>query len=136
MKRHEKLLYQANSTPAFLARFFLIFNTVQTIFTLNNINIAAAGLWVMQVILFNIILSFLVFIAAAEISRYSLRWSYIGLFTGIFEGLRVFFISPTIQGQPRLIIAAALLVASLFLTAGSVFSIIQGKRYLIAQTEK
>jgi hypothetical protein len=135
MKRYEKLLYQANAVPAGLAMLFLIFNTLQTIFTLNNIDVSGAGIWVAEIILFNIVLSFLVFITASELKRYSLRWSYAGLGTGIFQGLRVFFISSTIQGAVRLCIAAALLAAACLLTIASVLSIIRGKRYLLALKE-
>jgi hypothetical protein len=136
MKKYEKLRYRVNAAGAGLAMLFLIFNTVQTIFTLNSIDVSAAGIRVMEVILLNIMLSFLVFVAASEFKRYSLRWSYAGLGLGVFQALRVFFISSTIQGTARFWIAAFILAAALTLFAASAFSVVQGKRYLLALKEQ
>ncbi|MCL2443576.1 MAG: hypothetical protein FWD13_08975 [Treponema sp.] len=70
MKKNELLLYQKNVVPSVIVMLFLIFNTFQTIITLNTIDVSAAGIRVMEIILTNIVLSFLVFIASFEIKRY------------------------------------------------------------------
>ena len=55
MKKNELLLYQTDAFSAALAMLFLIFNTFQTIFTLNTIDVQSAGIRVMEIILVNIL---------------------------------------------------------------------------------
>jgi NADH:ubiquinone oxidoreductase subunit 3 (subunit A) len=134
MKKNELLLYQANSIPSALAMLFLVFNTVQIIFTLNTVDIAAAGIRVMEIILLNIFLSFLVFIAASEMKRYNMRWSLASLGIGIFQCLRYFFI-PAASDTTHTYIAVPLMLAGIFLIAASVMSLVQCGRYRTAKKE-
>jgi hypothetical protein len=134
MKNYELLLYRPNAAPSALAMLFLIFNTVQTIFTLNAVNIAAAGIRIMEIILMNILLSFLVFIAASEIKRYNTRWSWAALAVGIFQCSRYFFIPPVSQNDYR-IISVSLLAAGFFLITASIWSLIKCGRYRAAKKE-
>ena len=131
MKKNEKLLYQANSVPSSLALLYLVFNTCQTIFTLNAIDISAAGIRVMEVILLNIILSFFVFIAASEIKRYSRLWSFFALATGIFQCLR-YYIIPAVGSDAFIRISVNLLAAGLILIIASLISIVKCNEYLQA----
>jgi len=134
MKKNEKLLYQANSVPSSLALLYLVFNTCQTIFTLNAVDVSAAGIRVMEIILLNIILSFLVFIAASEIKRYSKLWSFISLATGIFQCLR-YYIIPAVNGGAFVRISVTLLAAGLILIIASLMSLFKCNEYLRAQLE-
>jgi len=134
MKKNEKLLYQANSVPSSLALLYLVFNTCQTIFTLNAIDISAAGIRIMEVILLNIMLSFLVFIAASEIKRYSRLWSFISLATGIFQCLR-YYIIPSVSSGAFIRISVTLLAAGVILIVASLLSIFKCNEYLQAQLE-
>jgi hypothetical protein len=135
MKKNEMLLYQANTVPSTLAMFFLVFNTVQIIFSLNTVNVAAAGIRVMEIILLNILLSFLVFIAASEMKRYNLRWSLASLGIGIFQCLRYFFISAGTQ-DAHTAIAVPLMLAGITLIAASVLSLVKCGRYRTAKKEQ
>jgi len=132
MKKNEKLLYQANSVPSSLALFYLVFNTCQTIFTLNAIDVSAAGIRVMEIILLNIVLSFLVFIAASEIKRYSRLWSLISLVTGIFQILR-YYIIPPVSSEAFVRISTTLLAAGVILIIASLMSLVKCNEYLQAQ---
>jgi hypothetical protein len=107
---------------------YFAFNTWQTIFTLNMINVVDAGLRVMGIILLNTLLSFLVFIISFEIKRYSLPWSRIGVGIGILQCLRVFFIP---DGDPgtRINIAVSLVVGGLLLIAASIWSLVKCVKY-------
>ena len=134
MRKNEKLLYQANSVPSSLALLYLVFNTCQTIFTLNAIDVSSAGIRVMEVILLNIMLSFLVFIAASEIKRYSRLWSVISFVTGIFQCLR-YYIIPAVSGEAFIRISVTLLAAGVILIIASLMSIIKCNEYLQAQLE-
>ena len=135
MKEYEKLLYQANAAPSRLAMLFLVFNTWQCIFTLNAIDVAAGGIRVMEIILTNILLSFLVFITAFEIKRYSSRWSWAGLGIGIFQCLRIFYapvgLHPVIPS-----IALPLLAAGIFLIIASLWSQVLCRKYRAAKKEQ
>ena len=131
---NERLLYQVNSFPSILAMFYLVFNTLQTIFTLNTVNVSAAGIRVMEIILLNIILSFLVFIISSEIKRYSTRWSWTGLCTGVFQCLRVLFI-PTTDFKAAMYIAVPLVLAGLILIFASIWSLIKSRKYRFAKEE-
>jgi hypothetical protein len=133
MKKNEMLLYQANTVPSALAKFFLVFNTVQIIFSLNTVDIAAAGIRVMEIILLNIFLSFLVFIAASEMKRYNLRWSLASLGIGIFQCLRYFFIP---AGTAHTTIAVPLMLAGIILIAASIWSLVKCGRYRTAKKEQ
>jgi hypothetical protein len=114
---------------------FLAFNTWQTILTLNAIDVSAAGIRIMEIILLNILLSFLVFITAFEIKRYSLFWSRAGIGTGIFQCLRTLFISSSISDPARILIALALLTSGFLLTLSSGLSIINCRNYKNAMKE-
>jgi hypothetical protein len=133
MRKYEKLLYQANALSYGLALFFLIFNTYQTIWTLNSIDVVEMGIRTAQIILLNIILSFAAFIVAFEMKRYSLRWSRAGLALGVFECSRVFFLAPSITGNPALHIRVSLLAAGLLLIAASALSWIRAKQRSVAE---
>ena len=131
MSRHERLLYQANVVPSGFAMLFLIFNTWQCIFTLNAVDVAATGIRVMEIILLNIFLSFLVFVAASEIKRYSMRWSWASLGIGIFQCLRYFLIPSTLRsgGEPENNIVVPLLIAGFLLIIASVWSLVKCGNY-------
>ncbi|MCL2879566.1 MAG: hypothetical protein FWF29_04905 [Treponema sp.] len=133
-KNNEKLLYQANSGPFGLALMYLPFNTAQTIFTLNTIDPSAAGIRVMETILLNILLSFLVFIISTEIKRYSIRWSHAGLATGLFQLARLFF-NPTGPGGARPLVLVPLAVAGIFLIWASLWSAAKCRSYNLAKKE-
>ncbi|GHV92648.1 hypothetical protein AGMMS50268_31510 [Spirochaetia bacterium] len=135
MKQYERLLYQTNSTPGALVMVFLVINTWQTIFTLNGVNVSEAGIRIMEIILLNIFLSFLVFVTASEVKRYSLRWSWIALGIGVFQCLRIFFISSTITGGVRLNITLSLLLSGFLLIIASLLSIGKSKKYILALKE-
>jgi len=134
MKKNEKLLYQANSIPSALAMAFLLFNTWQTIFTLNMVDMVAVGIRVMQIILVNILVSFLVFIVSFEIKRYNIPWSRIGVGVGIFQCLRVFFIP---SGEPGTVanIAISIVAGGLLLIVASIWSLVKCGKYVQAKKE-
>ncbi|MDR2701676.1 MAG: hypothetical protein LBB72_04525 [Spirochaetaceae bacterium] len=134
MKNYQRLIYQANAAPSGVAKLFLIFNTWQTIFTLNTLDAATAGIRIMEVIMINILLSFLVFIAAFEIKRYNLRWSRAALVIGIIQCLRCFFI-PDGPFFARINILVPLEAAGFFLILASVWSISKCRKYRQAQRE-
>jgi hypothetical protein len=135
MKQYEKLLYQANLGPSRLTMLFLVFNIWQTIFTLNAIDITAAGIRIAEIILLNIFISFIVFITSAEVKRYSVPWAWAGLGIGVFQCLRVFFISSTIRGNVRINITISLLIAGVLLIVSSAIAISKGKKYILALKE-
>jgi len=134
MKKNERLLYQANTFSSSLALFYLVFNTCQTIFTLNAIDVSGAGIRVMEIILLNIMLSFLVFIAASEIKRYSRLWSLISLLTGIFQCMR-YFIIPSVSPEAFVRISVTLVTAGVILIIASLVSLIKSEEYLQAKKE-
>ena len=135
MKKNEKLLYQANVVPAALVSVCLLFNTWQTIFTLNMIDVVAVGIRVMQIILLNTLFSFLVFITSFEIKRYSFSWSYFGVGMGIFQMARIFFIP---EGTPwiRTNIALSLAVSGILLAAASFWSLVKCGKHRQARKEQ
>ena len=138
MKKNEMLLYQANVMPSALAMLFLFFNTWQVIFTLNGIDVAAAGIRVMEIILLNISLSFLVFIAASEIKRYNTRWSWAALGIGVFQCLRYFLLPGALREgiMIRINIVAPLEAAGFLLIAASVWSLVKCRSYRMAKEEQ
>ena len=123
-----------NAHPAALAMLYFAFNTWQTIFTLNMVDVAAVGLRVMWIILLNTLLSFLVFIVSFEIKRYSVKWSWAGFGIGIFQCLRVLFIPDGASGT-RMNIAVSLAVGGILLIAASVWSLVKCGQYLQAKKE-
>jgi len=134
--KNEILIYQTNALPSSLAMFFLVFNTFQTIFTLNTIDVSAAGIRVMEIILLNIVLSFLVFIAASEIKRYSKRWSQAALGIGIFQCLRVLLLPGGLRiNEVLFTIVIPLEAAGLLLIIAAVISIIKCRKYNTAKKE-
>ena len=135
MNKHERLLYQANAVPSMFAMLFLVFNTWQTIFTLNGVDASAVGIRIAEIILLNILLSFMAFITSFEIKHYSLTWSRAGLCLGIFQCLRVFMISSTISGSVRINITASLFISGIIVIVSSVFSIGMCKKYILAKKE-
>jgi hypothetical protein len=138
MNKNERLLYQINSVPSILAMLFLLFNTWQIVFTLNAVDVAATGIRVMEIILLNILLSFLVFITASEIKRYNVRWSWTALGIGIFQCLRYFLIPGTINRDPVIMlnIVVPLEIAGFLLIAASVWSLVKCGKYRIAKKEQ
>jgi len=131
--KNEILLYKPNAFPASLALLFLVFNTLQTIFTLNAIDVSAAGIRVMEIILVNIVLSFLVFIAASEIKRYSFKWSLVALIIGIFQLLRYFILPAGMENLMRIVLP--LEAAGLFLITAAVISLVKCGKYRLAKKE-
>jgi len=130
------LLYKTNALPSSLALLFLIFNTLQTIFTLNTIDVSAAGIRVMEIILTNIVLSFLVFIAASEIKRYNFRWSLAALGIGIFQCLRFFILPAELQSPDCFFtIVLPLELAGLLLITAAIISLVKCERYRLAKKE-
>jgi hypothetical protein len=138
MKKNEMLLYQANVMPSALAMLFLLFNTWQVIFILNGVDVAMAGIRVMEIILLNILLSFLVFIAASEIKRYNLRWSWAALGIGVFQCLRYFLLPSALQGGRMMTIniVAPLEAAGFLLIAASLWSLAMCRSYRRAKEDK
>jgi hypothetical protein len=136
MKKNELLLYQPNTFPSALALLFLVFNTFQAIFTLNTIDVSAAGIRVMEIILTNIVLSFFVFIAASEIKRYSFGWSWAALGIGIFQCLRFFFLPGSLHVEEVLLtIVFPLEAAGFLLITAACISLVKCRRYRIAKKE-
>ncbi|MDR0455323.1 MAG: hypothetical protein LBH20_01400 [Treponema sp.] len=137
MKKNEVLLYQANVIPSMLAMLFLLFNTWQVIFTLNGIDVAAAGIRVMEIILLNILLSFLAFIAASEMKRYNMGWSWAALGIGVFQCLRYFLIPAALQGgrMTAINVVAPLEAAGFLLIAASLWSLVKCGNYRRAKKE-
>jgi len=134
--KNEMLLYQRNSLSSALALFFLVFNTIQTIFTLNTVDVSAAGIRIMEIILTNIVLSFLVFIAASEIKRYSLRWSWTALGIGIFQCLRYFLLPGSLRTEDVfLTIVLPLEAAGFLLIFAAVISLVKCSMYRTAKKE-
>jgi len=129
---NELLLYRQNLTPSRLVLTYLIFNTAQTIFTLNGITVAAEGLRVAEIILLNIILSFVVFVTASEVKRYSRPWSLAGIVVAIFQVLRVFLIPGTVGGLSRALVTGCLLISAFTLFAASLWSLGLSGKYAIA----
>jgi hypothetical protein len=138
VNKNEMLLYRANVMPSALAMLFLVFNTWQVIFTLNGIDAASAGIRVMEIILLNILLSFLVFIAASEIKRYNMRWSWAALVIGVFQCLRYFLLPDSLQGGIITVInvAAPLEAAGFLLIAASLWSLVKCRAYRMAKEGK
>jgi len=132
MKNYERLLYQPNAAPSAFAMLYLVFNTWQTIFTLNALDVAATGIRVMEVILVNILLSFLAFIVAFEIKRYSLRWSWAALVIGVLQCLR-YFLVPQAPFFAWMNIIIPLEAAGFFLILASVWSLVKCGQYQMAQ---
>jgi hypothetical protein len=135
MKRYEKLIYHKNIIPSRLAMLFLIFNTWQTILTLNAVDVPAAGIRIMEIILLNVLLSFLVFITASEIKRYNIFWSRAGTGIGIFQCFRTLFILSTIPENTKAVIAITLLISGFLLIFSSGLSIVNCRKYTIALKE-
>jgi hypothetical protein len=135
MRQYEKLLYQANVVPSQLTMLFLVVNIWQTIFTLNAIDITVTGIRIAEIILLNIFISFLVFVTSAEVKRYSVPWAWAGLGVGVFQCMRIFFISSTIRGNVRINITVSLLISGLLLIISSVIAIDKGKKYMLALKE-
>jgi len=132
--KNEILIYQTNAFPSTLALFFLFFNTFQTIFTLNAIDVSAAGIRVMEIILTNIVLSFLVFIAASEIKRYNMMWSQITLGIGIIQCLRFFILPGSLNIKEVLFtIILPLEAAGILLITAALISIVKCRKYRLAQ---
>ena len=134
MNKNELLLYRTNSLPSSLAMLFLLFNTAQTIFTLNAVDPGATGIRIMEVILLNILLSFLVFIAASEIKRYNMSWSIAALGIGIFQCLR-FFLIPGGADVLHIRIVVPLLTAGVILITASIISLEKCAAYRQAKKE-
>ncbi|MCL2128251.1 MAG: hypothetical protein FWH38_08350 [Treponema sp.] len=134
MSKNERLLYQANNFSPALAFFFLFINTWQVIFTLNMIDVSAEGIRVMEIILLNILLSFLVFIVASEVKRYSLIWSWAGLGIGVFQCLRALFI-PAGTRWIRINIAVSLEFSGFILIFASIWSLAKCAKYRQAERE-
>jgi uncharacterized membrane protein len=132
-KRYERLLYQVNSASYALAMLFLVSNTYQTILTLNAVDVMNAGIFIAGIILLNIFLSFVVFIIASEMKRYNLRWSYTALGIGVFECVRVFWISPTIAGIARTHIVVSLLLGGILLLIAGCFSVDRCRKRLASE---
>ena len=128
MNKNELLLYRINSFPAALALLFLIFNTAGVIFTLNAVDPAESGIKIMGVILLNILLSFLVFIASSEIKRYNLSWSLAALGIGVFQCLRCLLI-PNVSEDARLRITVSIVAAGIILITASIISLVKCARY-------
>ena len=136
MKKNEILLYQVNALPSTLALLFLLFNTFQTIFTLNTIDVSAAGIRVMEIILTNIVLSFLVFISASEMKRYSMKWSKAALGIGIFQCLRYFILPVSLRVPETLFtIILPLEAAGVLLIIAALISIRKCGKYNSAKKE-
>ena len=131
---NDRLLYQTNSFPSILAMLYLVFNTLQTIFTLNTIDVSAAGIRIMEIILLNIVLSFLVFIISSGIKCYSIRWSWAGLCIGVFQCARVFFI-PITDFRAAMFIAVPLILAGFILILASILSLDKCRKYRHAKEE-
>jgi len=134
MKKNEKLLYQANAGPAALIIISLLFNTWQTIFTLNMVDVIAVGIRVMQIILLNTMLSFLVFITSFEVKRYSVKWSRVGVWIGVFQLLRVFVI-PAGEPLTRTNIGVSLAASGVLLILASLWSLVKCGKYQRAMKE-
>ena len=134
VKTNEKLVYQVNGRPAALAMLYFAFNTWQTIFTLNMIDMVAVGLGVMWIILLNTLLSFLVFIISFEMKRYSVPWSWAGLGIGAFQCLRVFIIPDGAAGT-RMNIAISLVAGGVLLIIASIWSLVKCGKYWRARKE-
>jgi hypothetical protein len=113
---------------------YLPFNTAQTIFTLNAIDPTVAGIRVMETILLNILLSFLVFVASSEIKRYSVIWSRAALVTGIFQLLRL-FLNPAGPAGPLPLVLVPLAVAGILLICASLWSLAKCRSYGLAKKE-
>ena len=134
--KNEILLYQTNAFPSSLALLFLVFNTLQTIFTLNTVDVSAAGIRIMEIILTNIVLSFLVFIASSEMKRYNLRWSQAALIIGILQCLRYFILPVSLRVRETLFtIILPLEAAGFLLIIAALISIIKCRKYMLAKKE-
>ncbi|MDR1788272.1 MAG: hypothetical protein LBR16_07475 [Treponema sp.] len=136
MTLYEKLLYQPNAAPSRLAMLSLVFNTAQIIFSLNSIDVNAGGIRVAEIILLNIVLSFAVFVAATEVKRYSVPWSW-GIFgIAVFQALRIAMMPASISGVAWAGISGLFAASAASLFAASLWSLAQCRRYRIAQNAR
>lgn len=118
MSTSEKRLYLENSTSQSLVLLYIGFNTIFTIFYVNQMPVTSdLGRFVMV----NIALSLLAFLMAVRQKAYSIRWSYIGIGMALFQLLRIFWIPIEIENPMRLglqlllIISAGLLFVASFI---------------------
>ena len=117
MKNNEPLLYHQNTVSQQLFMFYLLGNTVFTIFVANtSIVDKDLGLFIML----NIVLSLLSFLTAVRQRVYAMNWGYIGLAIGVFQILRLIWLPEEIGNPLRLLLIGLLFVTGTLAIAGSV----------------
>jgi len=116
MKNNESLLYHQNTISQQLFMFYLLGNTVFTIFVANTALVDKdLGLFIM----INIVLSLLAFLTAVRQRAYAINWGYIGLAIGGFQILRSVWVPEEIGGSLRLLLIGLLFVTGSLAIVGS-----------------
>lgn len=86
MKRASRMKYQVNKASYNLLLLFLIINLV---YTITSLEILKANNFIGIDVFINIALSLLGFLAAAKVKIYDRNWSYVAVFFGVFQLVRM-----------------------------------------------
>ena len=125
MNQDEKMLYKKNTISYDLVILFTLLNAIHVIFILKTITVDyKIGVYVMLAI----IISMVSFLAAVKVQNYSLRWSYVVIFIGIFQACRFGFTPEEITGQLRTNLNIMLGISVISILIGGIISIIKTKR--------
>lgn len=134
MKKPERMLYQVNLKGYYLLIAFIALNTFYTVFILNEMDKdSQIGIFVMLTI-FLILLGFFL---AIKLKTYSVKWSYLTIIIGIFQGTRIVFTANNTEGALSLVLDLVLMLSALLCITGGVISLRKSKirNKLILQSE-
>jgi hypothetical protein len=125
MKQDEKKLYQNNILGYNLVMGFIILNTIYTIFTLKSMELNYnIGIFIML----NIVLSLLSFLDAVKVKSYSIMWSYITFFIGIFQILRFLLWENKFFNRGNIMLGIIYLLSIFCIFLSSFISLIRSKK--------
>ncbi|WP_058485789.1 hypothetical protein [Defluviitalea phaphyphila] len=116
----EKRLYQKNNLGYNFVIWFIILNTIYTIFKLNSMPV---NLDIGIFVVITIILSLMGFLIAVKVRSYSLFWSYGSCVIGIIQLVRYFFD----MGNIDIILSAYLIVSAICIILAGFVSIKRSK---------
>lgn len=125
MIRDEKKLYQNNILGYNLVMGFIVLNTVYAIFKLKSMTLDYnIGIFIMS----NIILSLLSFLNAVKVKNYSILWSYITFFIGIFQIIRFILGDNNFSDKGNIILSLILLLSIISIFLSACVSILRSKK--------
>lgn len=117
MKNKAILLYHQNTISQQLLMFYLLGNTVFTIFVANTTDVDKdLGLFIML----NIVLSLLAFLTAVRQRVYAMNWGYIGILLGVFQIIRLIWLPEELGDSLRFLLIGLLFVTGFLAIVGSV----------------